>query len=86
MRDSFSEAKACNIRLVNYRKNGEEFINYLHMKPIFWTNQKKKVKFYIAFQIDISQSDIQLAHKLIKTFPDFIFDNTNKKRCKFLCI
>lgn len=43
----------CQTTLVNYRKNGEMFLNFVTIVPISWDSPE--IKFWVGFQVDISE-------------------------------
>ena len=47
------QRRRCTVQLKNYRKNGEEFINYLSLTPI--RTAKGKVTHYVGIQSDVSE-------------------------------
>nr|AML78827.1 putative LOV domain-containing protein [Ajuga reptans] len=42
--------QACTVRILNYRKDGESFWNFLHISPV--RNASGKVAFFVGIQID----------------------------------
>lgn len=44
----------CQTTLVNYRKNGDMFLNFVTIVPISWDNSDE-VRFWVGFQVDISE-------------------------------
>lgn len=53
IRDSIAARKSFAGELLNYRKDGTPFWNYLSLNPIF--NEKGEVNHYVGFQKDITQ-------------------------------
>jgi len=53
LRQAVSQRKSCAVELTNYRKNGEMFINYLSLTPIFDNNGK--LQHYVGIQSDITE-------------------------------
>lgn len=43
----------CQSTLINYRKNGEMFVNFVTIVPITWDSPE--VKYFVGFQVDISE-------------------------------
>ena len=52
MRKAINEEKSCEVELLNYKKNGEEFWNEVHLTPIF--NKEGTLEYYIGIQKDIT--------------------------------
>ena len=52
LRQAVSQRKSCAVELTNYRKNGEMFINYLSLTPIF--DNDGKLQHYVGIQSDIT--------------------------------
>lgn len=46
----------CQTSLVNYRKSGEMFVNFLTMVPITW-DDPSQVRYWVGFQVDISHPE-----------------------------
>ena len=74
MRNAFREKKPVEVQITNYTRNGDEFVNFLYLRPIFMTNKKRVVKFYLGFQVDIRNQNIEMVDKVVNTFPEYIFD------------
>ena len=53
IRRCINAGERCTVQLKNYRKNGEEFINYLSLTPI--RTAKGKVTHYVGIQSDVSE-------------------------------
>ena len=53
LRQAVSQRKSCAVELTNYRKNGEMFINYLSLTPIF--DNDGKLQHYVGIQSDITE-------------------------------
>ncbi|QDZ17942.1 signal transduction histidine kinase [Chloropicon primus] len=53
LRQAVSERKSCAVKLTNYRKNGEMFINYLSLTPIF--DNDGMLQHYVGIQSDITE-------------------------------
>lgn len=53
IRESVNAGKSCAVELVNYRKDGTEFVNYLSLTPIFGANGQ--VTHYVGIQSDITE-------------------------------
>ena len=52
MRKAIEEEKSCEVELLNYKKNGEEFWNEVQLTPIF--NNQGQLENYIGIQKDIT--------------------------------
>lgn len=52
MRESIEAARACTVRILNYRKEGSSFWNLLHISPV--RNASGKIAFYVGVQMDES--------------------------------
>uniref|UniRef100_A0A1D1XSA7 Protein TWIN LOV 1 n=1 Tax=Anthurium amnicola TaxID=1678845 RepID=A0A1D1XSA7_9ARAE len=50
IRESIQAAKACSVRILNYRKDGSTFWNILHISPV--RNASGKIAFYVGVQMD----------------------------------
>jgi hypothetical protein len=50
---SLSNNTECQTTLINYRKSGEMFMNFVTIIPITWDSPE--VKFFVGFQVDISE-------------------------------
>lgn len=53
LRQAVSQRKSCAVELTNYRKNGEMFINYLSLTPIF--DNDGNLQHYVGIQSDITE-------------------------------
>jgi len=61
MRESIEERRNCKVLLRNYRKNGEPFVNELHLSPILDDNGQ--LSHYVGVQHDVSERE-ELQEKL----------------------
>ncbi|KAK1282470.1 Protein TWIN LOV 1 [Acorus calamus] len=52
IRDNIKKERAFSVRILNYRKDGSSFWNFLHISPV--RNACGKVAFYVGVQIDES--------------------------------
>nr|AML77427.1 putative LOV domain-containing protein [Argemone mexicana] len=50
IKDSIRSDQACSVRILNYRKNGSSFWNFLHISPV--RNASGKIAFYVGVQIE----------------------------------
>ncbi|KAK9090626.1 hypothetical protein Sjap_023803 [Stephania japonica] len=50
IRESIQSKQACSVRILNYRKNGSSFWNFLHISPV--RNATGKIAFYVGVQIE----------------------------------
>nr|AML77604.1 putative LOV domain-containing protein [Equisetum hyemale] len=55
IRDCIKADKSCTIRILNYRKDGRPFWNFLHVAPV--RNAVGKVAFYAGVQLDVTLVD-----------------------------
>jgi len=53
LKQAVSQKKPCAVELTNYRKNGESFINYLSLTPIF--DSEGGLTHYVGIQSDITE-------------------------------
>jgi len=54
MQTAFKMFEPIKVEVLNYRKNGEEFVNLLTMKPVF--DKNKLLRFYIGVQFDLTEA------------------------------
>ena len=52
IREILASQEIGTVEIVNYRKNGEEFINALQLGPVF--NEEGKLIFYFGSQMDVT--------------------------------
>nr|AML78124.1 putative LOV domain-containing protein [Helonias bullata] len=50
MRDKILAEQACTVRILNYRKDGSSFWNFLHISPV--RNASGKIAFYVGVQLE----------------------------------
>nr|AML78713.1 putative LOV domain-containing protein [Vanilla planifolia] len=55
IRQSIQAEKACTVHILNYRKDGTQFRNFLHISPV--RNSSGKIAFYVGVQIDEAAKD-----------------------------
>ena len=53
MRDAIRTGSPCLVEIVNYRRNGEPFVNRLSLTPVM--DRRGKPAFYIGLQTDVSE-------------------------------
>lgn len=75
MKNAFLERKQVQVKITNYKRNGDLFVNFLYLKPIYMTNRRKVVRFYMGFQVDINEHNIEIVDKVVNTFPEYIYDH-----------
>lgn len=47
IREALSNGQPCDVELINYTKDGQEFINRLHIQPL---KEDGKIRYYLGFQ------------------------------------
>lgn len=72
IRASIKEKRPTTVNLTNYRKNGEKFVNFLSMKPLF--NAQGNVKYFMSVQFDITQQESQMQIASLCNFFDALPD------------
>ncbi|KAJ8649913.1 hypothetical protein MRB53_002936 [Persea americana] len=55
IREGIETAQSCTVHILNYRKDGSSFWNFLHISPV--RNASGKVAFYVGVQIDEDSKD-----------------------------
>eukprot|EP00268_Persea_americana_P026205 TRINITY_DN255_c1_g1_i6.p3 TRINITY_DN255_c1_g1~~TRINITY_DN255_c1_g1_i6.p3 ORF type:complete len:132 (+),score=26.49 TRINITY_DN255_c1_g1_i6:1319-1714(+) len=55
IREGIETAQSCTVHILNYRKDGSSFRNFLHISPV--RNASGKVAFYVGVQIDEDSKD-----------------------------
>nr|AML77199.1 putative LOV domain-containing protein [Encephalartos barteri] len=55
IRQSIESEQTCTVRILNYRKDGNPFWNFLHTAPV--RNASGKVAFYVGVQLDVTSID-----------------------------
>nr|AML76490.1 putative LOV domain-containing protein [Odontosoria sp. BC-2016] len=55
--DSVKEEKACTVRILNYRKNGQPFWNLLHVAPV--RDHTAKTAYFVGVQWELSSEFLQ---------------------------
>lgn len=73
MKNAFEKKEKVEVKITNYTRDSKKFVNFLYLRPIFMTNKKNKVKFYLGFQIDINKQNIEIVDKVVNTFPEYIY-------------
>lgn len=53
LRAAINAGKACVVQLMNYRKNGDPFVNYLSITPIL--DAQGRLTHYVGIQSDITE-------------------------------
>lgn len=53
LRQAIAKGERCSVRILNYRKDGQKFWNYLTIAPVY--NSAGSVVKYIGVQVDVSQ-------------------------------
>eukprot|EP00898_Chlorokybus_atmophyticus_P005958 jgi/Chlat1/6363/Chrsp44S05752 len=61
IRDAIREERACQVRILNYRKDGRKFWNLFHMSAVYDT--QGKVLFFVGVQTDLSPLCKQVGHQ-----------------------
>nr|AML77671.1 putative LOV domain-containing protein [Asplenium platyneuron] len=60
IRDNVKEEKACTVRILNYRKNGQPFWNLLHVAPI--RDHTAKIVYFVGVQWELSSEYFQTSN------------------------
>nr|AML79406.1 putative LOV domain-containing protein [Cycas micholitzii] len=55
IRQSIESEQTCTVRILNYRKDGNPFWNFLHTAPV--RNASGKIAFYVGVQLDVTSID-----------------------------
>ncbi|KAM7487395.1 hypothetical protein LguiB_024879 [Lonicera macranthoides] len=55
IKESIQNEQACTVCILNYRKDGSSFWNFLHISPV--RNASGKIAYYIGVQVDVSSKD-----------------------------
>ncbi|CAE6433111.1 hypothetical protein ACGC1H_001554 [Rhizoctonia solani] len=61
---SLSADKECQASLINYRKNGQPFINLVSIIPITWDSDD--IRYHVGFQVDL----VDQPHAILQTMRD----------------
>ena len=61
---SLSADKECQASLINYRKNGQPFINLVSIIPITWDSDE--IRYHVGFQVDL----VDQPHAILQTMRD----------------
>ncbi|CAE6412015.1 White collar 1 protein OS=Neurospora crassa (strain ATCC 24698 / 74-OR23-1A / CBS 708,71 / DSM 1257 / FGSC 987) GN=wc-1 PE=2 SV=2 [Rhizoctonia solani AG-1 IB] len=61
---SLSADKECQASLINYRKNGQPFINLVSIIPITWDSED--IRYHVGFQVDL----VDQPHAILQTMRD----------------
>lgn len=64
IRKSLDGGRESQISLINYRKNGDSFINLLTIIPIKWDSDE--IRYYVGFQVDLERQP----NAILKTMAD----------------
>eukprot|EP01138_Halocafeteria_seosinensis_P016406 gb/GECG01016737.1/.p1 GENE.gb/GECG01016737.1/~~gb/GECG01016737.1/.p1 ORF type:complete len:381 (+),score=54.47 gb/GECG01016737.1/:1-1143(+) len=75
IRNALKENKDCHVKLLNYRRNGEEFHNLLSLKPVFGLHGQ--CEYYIGVQYEIDSASMMVSRllqheQLLKMLPSKI--------------
>jgi len=62
IKQALSSGTECQTTLVNYRKNGEMFLNFVTIVPITWDSSE--IKFFVSFQVEMSEPSTFYAKSL----------------------
>lgn len=54
IKDALTNDSEVQTTLVNYKKNGDMFYNFVTIVPITWDDDPHVVKYWVGFQVDIS--------------------------------
>jgi len=54
IREGLKAGEPRDVCIINYRKNGEQFTNFLSLKPIF--TSEKKLKYFVSIQFDVTEA------------------------------
>lgn len=74
MRSSIADCSEIQISIINYRKDGQPFINLITLIPIKWDSGE--YRFYLGFLVDPNKSDAT-TRKMGKAFPPPILTRIN---------
>nr|AML77792.1 putative LOV domain-containing protein [Teucrium chamaedrys] len=62
IKECIGTQQACTVRILNYRKDGTSFWNFLHISPV--RNASGKVAFFVGIQIDSRCTNPETTHGL----------------------
>lgn len=74
MKTTFKKKEKVEVKITNYTRNGDPFVNFLYLRPVFMTSNRKNVKFYLGFQVDIEKQSLGMVDKVVNTFPEYIYE------------
>ena len=81
---AIAAAETCQVEILNYRKNGAPFVNYLTLKPVFEAlperdaagERRWRMAFFIGLQFEVNKHDpptkVLKLDALIKSLPSDI--------------
>jgi PAS domain S-box-containing protein len=77
LRTALREGRACDVRLRNYRKDGSEFWNELHISPVY--NEDNELTHFVGIQIDVTdrveaRKRIEESERRYRTLADSVDD------------
>nr|AML77596.1 putative LOV domain-containing protein [Dipsacus asper] len=55
IKESIRTEQACSVHILNYRKDGSSFWNFLHISPV--RSSSGKIAYYVGVQLDVSNKD-----------------------------
>jgi len=73
MRENIQNEKATSCKILNYRKDGSQFVNQLFIQPLFSRNGKK-VSYYVGIQKEITSTYFEVAQDMEGNFGYRLFN------------
>ena len=73
MRENIQNQKAMSCKILNYRKDGSQFVNQLFIQPLFSRNGKK-VSYYVGIQKEITSTYFEVAQDMEGNFGYRLFN------------
>ena len=85
---AISTGKECQVSLMNYRKNGNAFLNLVTVIPIWADDDPDEVVYHMGFQIDLSEQPNAILNRLVdgRYLVDSTFRNTGSGNSKLISI
>tara|TARA_A100001015_G_C15020710_1_gene727848 strand:+ start:2185 stop:2598 length:414 start_codon:yes stop_codon:yes gene_type:complete len=73
MRENIQHGRATSCKILNYRKDGSQFVNQLFIQPLFSRN-RKKVSYFVGIQKEINHDYFEVAQDMEGNFGYRLFN------------